>query len=753
VGRRRELAELGELLGGDARLLTLTGAGGSGKTRLALAVSSRVADRFEDGVWWVELAPVSEPGLVPQEVARALMIREEPGRSLTETLARNLSSTQLLLILDNCEHLIEASADLADTLLRASPEIRILATSRELLGVPGEASFVVPPLSLPDPLRLQEVDDASRYEAANLFVERARMARPGFSITEDNAMAVAQVCHRLDGMPLAIELAAAKVRVLSVEQIASRLDDRFALLTGGGRTTLAHHGTLRATMGWSHDLLSEEEKTLFRRLSVFAGGFTLETAEAVCSGDGIQEPQVLELLTSLLDKSLVLVTEQDEEARYGLLETVRQYALERLEESGEAELVRERHAQYYLALVEEAEPELRGARQGEWLRRLDRDFDNFRAALSWALEREDAELGLRLCGALGEFWHMLGRQSEGRRWLEAALAKGGWTAESVRARTLVMAGHMAWEQGDFARSLSLSEEGLALFRKAKDVSGAVVALYVLGAAALFQNDLERATALTEEALALQRASGDSMGAARSLPILGTVAQLRRDYDRAIALYEEGLKLAREVGDDFAVVLSLVVGASTYLGTGDNLRALELNDEGLKLSQRLNMMRLLASNLNVSAALAGAQGQAERSARLWGAAESLRESIGIVFSPFERSYYEPYINAAHAQLGESSWDAARAEGRSMTPDQAVEYALERQPDEEPAPKPSYPEGLSAREVEVLRLAAQGMTNAQIAQRLFVSPRTVNWHLGSVYRKLGSSSRAEAVRFASEHNLLI
>ena len=561
------------------RLLTLTGAGGSGKTRLTLAVSSGMRDRFEDGVWWVELAPISDPSLVPQAVAQAMMFREEPGRSLTQTIATDLATSELLLILDNCEHLIEASADLAEALLRSCPRVRILATSRELLGIPGEAQFVAPPLSLPDPLRMQD-DGQVTYEAARLFVERARAVRPEFAFTQYNAMTVAQICHRLDGMPLAIELAASKVRVLSVEQIASRLDDRFALLTSGGRTTLPHQATLGATMAWSHDLLSEVERTLFRRLSVFAGGFTLEAAEAVCPGENIREAEVLELLTSLVDESLVQVDQQHGESRYGLLETIKQYALERLEESGEAGLIRERHARYFLGLAEEAEPELRGARQGEWLRRLDREFDNFRAALSWALKQEDAELGLRLCGALGEFWHMLGRQSEGRRWLDEALAKEGDATEIARARALVMAGHMAWEQGDFVRSLSLSEKGLALFRKVGDVSGAVVALYVLGAAALFQNDLERATALTEEALALQRASGDSIGAARSLPILGTVAQLRRDYDRAKALYEEGLEVAREVGDDFAVALSLVVGGSTYLGTGDYLRALELNGEGL-----------------------------------------------------------------------------------------------------------------------------------------------------------------------------
>jgi predicted ATPase/DNA-binding CsgD family transcriptional regulator len=753
VGRGREVAEVERLLVTEARLLTLTGAGGSGKTRLALAVAYLFTGRFEDGVWWVELAPISDPALVPQAVAQAMMIREKPGQPLIETLARDLAQTELLLVLDNCEHLIEASADLAETLLRACPGIRLLATSRESLGVHGEAHFVVPPLSLPDPLRLQDVDGPSRYEASNLFVQRARLVKPGFSLTEGNALAVAQVCHRLDGMPLAIELAAAKMKVLSVEQIASRLDDRFALLTGGGRTTLAHHGTLRATMQWSYDLLSEEEKTLFRRLCVFAGGFTLEAVETVCSGDGIQESRVLELLASLVEKSLVIVTEQPGEARYGFLETVKQYALDRLEESGEAGLVRERHVLYYLALAEKAEHELRGMQQGVWLEWLDREYDNLRSALSWTLEGEHAELALRLGGALGEFWHVLGHQNEARRWLEAALAKGEGAPIPVRAKALVMAGHIAWEQGDYERSVVLSEEGLALFREIGDDAGAVVALYVLGAAALFQNDLERATILTEEAVTLQRASGDSVGMARSLPILGAVAQLGRDYERAVALHEEGVSLAREAGDDFAVVVSLVVGASAYLGLGEHRRVRELYEEGLNLSRDLKLMHLTASNLNVAAALAGSQGQAERSARLWGAAEALREAIGVVFSPFERSYYEPYIIAAKAKLDEAAWEAAWAEGRAMAPEKAVEYALDQEPvQEEPSQKPSYPEGLSTREVDVLRLAAQGMTNARIAQELFVSPRTVNWHLGSVYRKLGTSSRSEAVRFAAEHNLL-
>jgi predicted ATPase len=332
VGREREISEVGRLLG-EARLLTLTGPGGSGKTRLALAVASEVVEEYEDGAWLVELAPLSDPELVPEAVASVLGVREATGSPLLETLADHVRSRTILLVLDNCEHLIEACAGLVEELLRSCPNISILATSREALGVEGETIFVVPPLSLPDPRRLPAVDGLSHYEAARLFVERARALRPSFALTEQNAVAVAQICHRLDGMPLAIELAAARVRVLSVEQIAKRLEDSFALLTGG-RSTLAHHGILGATMDWSHDLLSEEERVLFRRLSVFAGSFALEVAETVGSGGGIGEGEVLDLLSSLVNKSLVLVTERDGEARFRMLETVRQYASDKLEEAG-----------------------------------------------------------------------------------------------------------------------------------------------------------------------------------------------------------------------------------------------------------------------------------------------------------------------------------------------------------------------------------------------------------------------------------
>jgi predicted ATPase len=380
VGREKELSEVKRLLA-DTRLLTLTGSGGCGKTRLALAAATDLLEEFEEGVWMVELAPLADPALVPQAVASTLGVREQPGRSPTETLSDYLSSKQVLLVLDNCEHLIEACAVLAEALLHSCPELRILATSREALGITGEVAWLVPSLSLPDLRHLPEIESLPRYESARLFVERTTAVKPTFALTERNATAVAQVCYRLDGIPLAIELAAARAKVLSVEQISERLDDCFRLLAAGSRTAMPRHRTLHATMDWSHDLLPDEEQTLFRRLSVFAGGFTLEAAESVCAGKDLQRDEVLELLSHLVDKSLVAVWEKDGETRYRLLETVRQYGREKLSESGEEGHLWERHAGYYLALAAKAEPELKGAGQVEWLQRFEWEHDNLRAAI------------------------------------------------------------------------------------------------------------------------------------------------------------------------------------------------------------------------------------------------------------------------------------------------------------------------------------------------------------------------------------
>jgi len=753
VGREREMVQVRELLASN-RLLTLAGPGGSGKTRLALAVAAEVARRFGDGVWLVELAPLSDPDLVPQAVASVLGVRESPDTPLVDSLRAHIGPRKVLLLLDNCEHLVGACASLVDALLRQCPDLRVLATSREALGVAGETLFGVPPLSLPDPRRLSAPESLRSYEAARLFVERARAVRSDFHVTEDNAMAVAQICYRLDGIPLAIELAAARVRVLAVEQISARLEGSFGVLSGAGRMAMSHHGTLRATMDWSYELLCWEERILFRQLAVFAGGWTLEAAEEVCAGEDLGQDEVLDLLSSLVDKSLVLVAEQGREVRYRLLETVRQYASEKLEVSGDAGEVRSRHATWFLALAEVAEPHLKGRGQEAWLERLEAEHDNFRAALSWALERGEVELGLRLGGALGEFWYLSGHLGEGRRWLELALTEGAGGPETARAKALTWAGAMRWitrEEDDYERLADLGEEGLALYRKLGNDAEVALALQTLAYAESQRNLLERASALAEEALKLQRASADTGGVARSLPILGFVALARHEYDRAIALHEESLALAREARDSFAIVVSLIQGALAYSGSDDLRRARTLCEEGLSLAWQLKMMPLLAGHLHVSAVLAGRQ--AAVAARLWGAAEALRESLNISLAPIELSYYGPMIDAARSQASEAVWEAAWAEGRAMPPERAVEYALSTlESADKPSSPTAYPANLSAREVEVLKLVAQGMTNARIARELYISPRTVNAHMGSIYHKIGSSTRAEAARFASENGLL-
>src|ERR671917_1439263 len=417
VGREEELAEVKRLLVND-RLLTLTGSGGCGKTRLALAVARELLEGFEDGVWLVELASLADPSLVPQVVASTLGVREQPGRSLTETLSDYLSSKKMLLVLDNCEHLIEGCAELAEALLRSCPELRVLATSREALGITGEVAWPVPSLSLPDVRRLPDIESLPSYESARLFVERAAAVKPTFALTEQNASSVAHICYRLDGIPLAIELAAARTKVLSVEEIAARLGDSFRLLAAGSRTAMPRQRTLHATMDWSHQLLSQKERVLFRRLSVFAGGFTLEAAESICAGEELQRNEVLDLLSHLVDKSLVIMWEDRTGTRYRLLETIRQYGKERLEEVGEAAHVRERHAGCYLAVAEEAEPELKGERQVTWLEPLETEHENLRVTMAWLLGRGESEEAARLGWALWLFWGIRTHLGEGRRAME-----------------------------------------------------------------------------------------------------------------------------------------------------------------------------------------------------------------------------------------------------------------------------------------------------------------------------------------------
>jgi predicted ATPase/DNA-binding SARP family transcriptional activator len=536
IGREKEMSEVTRLLS-TCRLLTLVGADGCGKTRLALQVAAGQLKDYTDGVWLAELAGLADAALVPQEVGSVLGVREQPDRPLLETLVDFLRSRHLLLVLDNCEHLLDACASLVKSLVQQCPRLHILATSRQALGLAGETAWRVPSLLTPDPEHLPAFERLLEYDAVRLFLERAATSRPGFVLTPQNALAVVRISHRLDGIPLALELAAVRVKVLAVEQIADRLDNALALLTAGSRAAPPRQQTLRATLDWSHALLNEREQALFRRLSVFVGGWVLEAAEEVCAGEYIAARDVLDLLAELVDKSLVVMEEQGAQARYRLLEIVRQYGLEKLREADELAAVQQRHALWYLKL---AETEPRSVERMRWLEQLETEHENVRAVLQWALESGEVVYGLRLAGALWRFWDVHGHLSEGRRWLQALLASEGHVPAQVRAKALRSAGLLALNQSDYEQARALLEESLALYRELGDQEGTAWVLNNIGNVALDQGDYERAVALYQESLACYRELDDKDGISRALNNLAIVAAYQEEYDRSLSLFEESL---------------------------------------------------------------------------------------------------------------------------------------------------------------------------------------------------------------------
>jgi len=751
VGRQEEVAEVGKLLEGN-RLLTLTGSGGCGKTRLALAAAGDAVGRFGDGVWLVELAPVADPALVGRVVASALGVRGRPGRPMADTLAEHIGIGKVLLVLDNCEHLVGACAGIAESLLRSCPGLRVLATSREALGVVGEVARPVPPLSLPDLRRLPDVGGLALYGAARLFVERASAVSPTFALTERNAASVARVCYRLDGIPLAIELAAARTKVLTVEEISARLDDCFELLVAGGRTAMPRHKTLQATMDWSHDLLSGPERALFRRLSVFADGFSLDAAESVCAEDDLGRGGVLELLSHLVDKSLVIAREAGGEARYRLLETVRQYGQEKLHRSEDEAEVRRRHAAFFVGLAEWVEPKLSGPEQVDGLDRLERENGNFRVVMGWALAEGEAGTVARLGWALRRFWLLHGHQAEGRRWMEALLERDA--PPTSRSRVALVAALMSHAQGDYRACERYAPEALAVSRQVGDEPCAAYALTLLGLSEMRRGDVERATVRFEESLPLLRRSGEEQTVPLVLVWLGNVSLVGGDRPRAARMFEEALALARQRGDRLGTNIALYSLAQIALSEANHEKAESMLEEGLASSRQMGDQANLSYFLEGLAVVAGARGEARRSARMLGAAQgSMEEAGATVYNYYmpDRALYERTLAAARAQLDEAAWAAAWEEGRAMTAEQAVEHTVAEEIPE-PTASETYPAGLSAREAEVLRLVAAGMTNAEVAKDLFLSSRTVDWHVGSIYRKLGLHSRAEAARFAAEHGLI-
>jgi len=717
IGRESEIAQGRQLLK-TSRLLMLTGPGGAGKTRLSLETAASVLRDFPDGVWLVELAPVADPALVPQAVASVLGVTEQPGQPVLDVLKSYLRARKALLVLDNCEHLIEACAQLAQALLRACPDLQLLATSREALRVTGEAIYVVPPLSMPDPQHSPVLERMLECEAVRLFAERAQSALPGFQLTRENARAVAEVCRSLDGMPLSIELAAARVRLLSVDQIAARLADRFQLLKGGARAALPRHQTLEALMDWSYDLLPEPERSLLRRLAVFAGGWTLEAAEQVCGDESgrIGAVPVLDLLDGLVGKSLVVVERQaGQEARYHFLETIRQYSLAKLAVSGEADAARRRHAQFYRALAETVEPLLITAAERRWLDRLAADLDNLRAAVMWSQSLAgDREVGLQLASALREFWMIRGPLSEGLAWLEGVLSTEGAIAEPVRAQALNSAGWLAQAWGDYPAAERFLNAALRIGRTTSDARNQAWALCGLGAVAWYRRELDAAHTQFVESLAIFRTLEDGFGMVMQLYLLGAVARARGDSETARAQYFESLGLAKQMG-----YLAGIAGVAMDLGhlargDGDDPQAAAFYDEALavyrELSHKAGATEILIGKAQLArnrgdfdearvllteavvtirdvsdrnlfpyclvqcGGLATAQGQPERGMRLLSAASAAFARMGARMGVRSQAEYDRDLAAAREKLDEVTFGAEWATGQILTREQAIDLAL-------------------------------------------------------------------------------
>jgi predicted ATPase/DNA-binding CsgD family transcriptional regulator len=789
------------------------------------------------------LAPISDSALVIPSIAEVLDVKESGARPLSDLLAAFLRDKHLLLGLDNFEQLLPAAPHLMDLLTRC-PHLTILVTSRAVLHVQGEHDFPVPPLALPNLTRLPPIDTLPHYPAVALFLQRALATKPTFQLTSTNARPIAEVCIRLDGLPLAIELAAARINLLSPQALLTRLGQRLALLTSGTQNAPARQQTLRNTIAWSYQLLDAQEQQLFRHLSVFVGGCTLQAIEAMNDplGGGNGVGQILDSVASLIDKSLLQQTEQEDgEPRLIMLETIREYGQEVLAASGEMEATRHAHAAYYLTLAEKAEPELEGPQQVAWLERLEREHDNLRAVREWSLERQSGgevgrcrELALRLGKALMRFWITRGYLREGRAFLEQALMESEDTPTVLLARAQYVAATLVWYQGDYDRAEELCQQSLISYRELGDQWGIATCLHGAMRIALARGNAGAARACGEEALAIFRTLGDKGEVTRTLEGLIHVALSQGNYAEAESFAEECLSLGKAIGMRYVIARPLLSLARIAIDKGEHARAHQLLSESLSLCHELGDKGRLATALALSGRLALAQvdattarslaaeslmlfretedqhgaaeslsilgmteafqgnyavaralykewltlaGSDERSiafslegladavvargqlawaVRLWSTAETVRDRIGVPMQPGMRAAYTRKVTATRAQLGEQAFAAAWAAGRTMTPEQAsvVPYQAslsEPAPEAPHAPQPPAPTDLTAREREVLRLLARGLSNAQIAEELVVSLLTVKAHLRSIYSKVGVTSRSAATRYALEHHL--
>jgi predicted ATPase len=630
IGREREITAVKKLLE-ISRLVTLVGAGGTGKTRLSIQVAYGVLEQFLDGVWLVELASVTDPAIVPQTIATALDIREEPNQPMLTTLINYLKYKQLLIVLDNCEHLITACAQSAEKLLQYCPKVQLLASSREPLSIGGEMAWRVPSLSSPNPKSLPSIESLTQYEAVQLFISRSVAVQPNFQVTNANAPAVAQICHRLDGIPLAIELAAARVKMLRVEQIAMRLDDRFHLLSGGSRTALPRQQTLRAMIDWSYDLLTIQEKQILRRLSVFVGDWSLEASEAVCICDNIADFEILDLMLRLLDKSLIVMEEQVSQLRYRMLDTIRQYAYEKLNGAGETEQAQEAHFNFFLNLAEEAAPDLEGFNQKISLNRIDAEYDNIREALKWALQSNvptRTKNGLRLVEALWRYWQLRGYYREGREWAEIALARSSNATPLEQAKVAYQSGFMYFHQGDYVRASELCKKSLALSRELDYKQGILWSLHGLGCVERDQHDYIQAQKRFEEVLLLSQELDDKPFTVSGLVTLAQVVAALGDYSQGLQLCEQALALSQSIGDIGRSASTLIVMGQTLCSLFDYNRSKACFEQSLLLYRELGSKAEIAFALKELASIYHSQGNFEQARSLLEESLTLFQESGI-----------------------------------------------------------------------------------------------------------------------------
>ncbi|NOK58208.1 MAG: hypothetical protein GFH27_549279n15 [Chloroflexi bacterium AL-W] len=757
VGRSYELDAISTLVNAN-RLVTLTGTGGIGKNRLAWEFVNTHSSAFPDGVIWVALASVTDPAMVLPTIAKSLDITDSSSQPLWESVCSYLAQRKMLIVLDNMEQLREVFSLVAD-LLTMTTHLTLLVTSRESLHMAGEQIYPVPPLTLPEHTTRSSLDVLEQVESVQLFVKRAQAVRPDFALTPTSAPLVAEICQRLDGLPLAIELVAAWIHVLPPQSLLAHLDTYLLNFKNRAHGMPDRHQTLCAAIDWSYDLLDADEQQLLARLAVFAGSWSLEAAEAVCATNAIEKTTLLERLTTLLDKSLVVQPQLEGEPRFRMLATIREYAAERLGEHGEIDFLQQRHAHFFRSFVEQAEPELRGSQQDSWFARLIADCDNIRKALRWTIDVEDLTTAFSLAGSLWRFWWIQGYLAEGRTWLTLVLSMPGQPSINpvLRANVLSCAANLASLQGDLLNAQKLHEEGLTLRRMIGDREAIARSLNNLGLVAEQQEDYPTAASLYKESLALWRETGDLWGIADVLNNLGWVVAQQGDVIMARALHEESLTLKREVGDTWGIASALGNLGNLATQHGDYAAAWSYHQESLTLKQSLGNQQGIAGSLNGLAEIAVAFSQYERAVLLSGAASAMRDAISVALPPSDQIGVDNSLAVARSHLSEEAFIESWEAGQALTLEEAITLAQEalsapRTVSIAPAPAPDLHTTLTPREREVLCLVAVGLTNKEIAQKLVLSHYTVQDYVRSILDKLDVPSRSAATRYAVEYGLV-